>query len=94
MSRTLSLPCAPAFPAENLFEDAIPQAEIVLNILRPWHPDRTINKCRMHNQPYDHMARPLSICGLKVVVHNKPKTRGTWAAHGTDGFYVGPAMRH
>ena len=85
----------PAFPAENLFEDAIPQAEIVLNILRPWHPDRTINAWTgMHNQPYDHMARPLSIYGMKVVVHDKPGTRGTWAAYGTDGFYVGPAMRH
>jgi hypothetical protein len=85
----------PAFPAENLFEDAIPQAEIVINLLRPWHPDRTINAWTgLHNRPYDHMARPLSIYGMKVVVHDKPGLRGTWATHGTDGFYVGPAMRH
>jgi hypothetical protein len=31
---------------------------------------------------------------MKVVVHDKPDARATWATHGTDGFYVGPAMQH
>jgi hypothetical protein len=87
----------PAFPAENLFEDAIPQAEIVINILRPWHTDRTRNAWTgMHNKKpsYDHMAHPLSIYGMKVVVHDKPDARVSWAPHGTDGFYVAPAMQH
>jgi hypothetical protein len=31
---------------------------------------------------------------MKVVVHDKPDARATWATHGTDGFYVGPARQH
>jgi hypothetical protein len=87
----------PAFPAEILFEDAIPQAEIAINLVRPWHPDPDRSKnawTGMHNKPYDHMTQPLSIYDMKVVVHNKPDARATWATHGTDGFYVGPAMQH
>jgi hypothetical protein len=85
----------PTFPAEKLFEDALPQAEIVINCLRPWHPKRSINAWTgMHGKPYDHLAYPMSVYGTKVVVHDKPDARAAWAPHGTDGFYVGPASKH
>ena len=32
--------------------------------------------------------------GCKVVVHERPQERGTWADHGVTGFYIGPAMHH
>jgi hypothetical protein len=32
--------------------------------------------------------------GMKVTVHEKPKSRGTWSAHGKLAFYTGPAMDH
>jgi hypothetical protein len=32
--------------------------------------------------------------GCKVVVHERPQKRGTWADHGVAGFYIGPAMHH
>jgi hypothetical protein len=30
----------------------------------------------------------------RVLVHEKPATRGTWAPHGVDGWYIGPSMLH
>jgi len=32
--------------------------------------------------------------GTKVLVNEKPVTRGSWAPHGTEGWYVGPSMDH
>ena len=27
-------------------------------------------------------------------MHEKPSQRGSWAPHGVDGFYLGPALQH
>jgi hypothetical protein len=48
----------------------------------------------MHNAPYDHLAHPMSIFGMGCVVQEKPHLRPTWGAHGKDGFYIGPVLRH
>jgi hypothetical protein len=32
--------------------------------------------------------------GTKVIIHEKPQQRKTWDPHGTDGWYLGPAMEH
>jgi hypothetical protein len=85
----------PNFPANMLFEAVVPQAEIIINQLRPWHPDRTINAwAGMHNEQYDHLAHPLAPFAMAAVIHEKPHQRGTWATHGLDGFYLGPALQH
>jgi hypothetical protein len=63
----------PNFPANMLFEAVVEQAKIVINQLRPWYPDRTINAWTgMHNSAYDHMAHPLSVFGMVCVAHDKP----------------------
>ena len=47
----------------------------------------------MQGKEYDHLAHPLSVFGMRVV-HEKPMVRSTWATHGKDGFYLGPALTH
>ena len=85
----------PLFPANLLFEEVVAQAEIVLNQIRPWHDDPTINAWTgLHNQQYDHLAHPLSVFAMRVVVQEKPHLRPSWAVHGKDGFYLGPALNH
>lgn len=85
----------PQFPANVLFEEVVGQAEIVLNQLRPWHDDPTINAWTgMHNAPYDHSAHPMSIFGMRVVAYENSQQRPSWGAHGKDGFYLGPALQH
>jgi hypothetical protein len=39
---------------------------------------------RMYGSPYANRTR--------VLVHEKPATRGTWAPHGVDDWYIGPSM--
>ena len=43
---------------------------------------------------FDYSKTTLSPPGTKVVVHEKPEKRASWAAHGVDGWYLGPAMDH
>ena len=31
---------------------------------------------------------------MRIVLHEKPHQRGTWAPHGVEGFYLGPALEH
>jgi hypothetical protein len=40
------------------------------------------------NGPFDFNRRPLSPLGTKTIVHEKPNQRGTWDAHGVDGWYI------
>ena len=37
---------------------------------------------------------PLAPPGTEIVFHNKPGHRASWAFHGQEGWYVGPAMDH
>jgi hypothetical protein len=48
----------------------------------------------MHNGAYDYMAHPLSVFGMLCVAHEKPQQRGTFAEHGKDSLYLGPALNH
>jgi hypothetical protein len=83
-----------AVPANIIYKKVVPQAEIIINQLRPWSLAKTINAWTgFMGRQYDHLAHPLSIYGMRVVVHEKPSARGTRALHGKDGFYLG-AMDH
>jgi hypothetical protein len=37
---------------------------------------------------------PLALLGTKVIIHEKPSERRSWAPHGLDGWYVGHALEH
>ena len=41
---------------------------------------------------FDYNRTPIAPPGVRVVVHEKPADRGSWAPHGLDGWYIGPAM--
>ena len=43
---------------------------------------------------FDFTKTPLAPPGTKVIAHRKPEDRSTWAFHGQEGWYVGPAMNH
>eukprot|EP00957_Ditylum_brightwellii_P207195 15351928-Ditylum_brightwellii.AAC.1 len=46
------------------------------------------------NGAFDFNKTPLVPSGTRVIMHEKPKVRTSWGAHGTDGCYVGPAHNH
>jgi hypothetical protein len=46
------------------------------------------------NGNFDFNKTPLAPPGTKLVVHLKPDQQASWAYHGKEGWYVGPAMEH
>ena len=45
-------------------------------------------------RPLHFDSTPLGPIGCRVLIHNKPSTRASWAFRARDGFYVGPALLH
>ena len=84
----------PSFPTE-LYDELIPQAEITLNHLRPSKYRPSISAYEgLHGKKFDFSAHPIAPGGVKVLVFEPPDVRGTFATHGLDGFYLGPALDH
>ena len=83
----------PNFPLSNWCR-LLPQAELTLNLL---HASRLNPKLSAYAQlegTFDFTHTPLTPPGTHVIIHEKPTTRQTWAPHGTDGWYLGPALHH
>ena len=85
--------CDPLFPM-HLWDRLLDQAVITLNLLRtPTINHRLSAYAQLHGS-FNYLATPLGPPGTKVIIHEKPKSRGTWAPHGVEGWYLGPAMDH
>ena len=85
--------CDPHFPA-NQWDRLLPQTVMTLNMVRP---SRLNPKLLAYNQLwglFNFDKTPLAPPGCKVIIHERPQERGTWADHGVAGFYIGPAMHH
>lgn len=82
------------FPA-RLWDTLLPQVELTMNILRPFGADRTISAYEgIFRRKFDFEAHPIAPCGTLVLVHEPPEKRASFASHGTQGFYLGPALQH
>ena len=83
----------PRFPLQ-LWDKLLDQTNLTLNLLRPSHLNPRMSAEAMMNGPFDFNRTPIAPLGTKVLVHEKPAVRGTWAPHAIDGWYVGPARQH
>jgi hypothetical protein len=43
---------------------------------------------------YYYNRAPMAPPGTIIIAHETPNTRRTWAPHGQDGWYIGPALDH
>jgi hypothetical protein len=78
----------------HLWDILLPQAEITLNLLRTsrLHPQLSA-EAHFHslvNYNKTSFAPP----GYKIIAHEKPAKRRTWAPHREHGYSLGPAMHH
>jgi hypothetical protein len=78
----------------NLWCCLVCQAKITLNLLHASHLNPRLSAYAQLNGVFDYNATPLAPPGIKCIIHEKPGQRGSWAPHGVDGWYVGPAMEH
>ena len=83
----------PNFPLSNWCR-LLPQAELTLNLLRASRLNPKLSAYAQLEGTFDFTRTPLAPPGTRVIIHEKPTIRQTWAPHGTDGWYVGPALHH
>jgi hypothetical protein len=83
----------PDFPLD-LMDHFVDQAEITVNLLRASAVTPCISAYQQVRGVYDYCAHPFAPLGTKVVVFESPTQRQTWAAHGVEGWYIGPALDH
>jgi hypothetical protein len=78
----------------HLWDRLLPQAELTLNLLRPARVNPKLSAYALLHGNFNFDATPLAPPGTRVLIHEKPEVRTSWAPHGTDGWYLGPASEH
>jgi hypothetical protein len=78
----------------NLWDRLLPQAVITLNLLRGSRINPGHSAWAQLFGDFDFNATPMAPPGIRVLIHEKPDKRATFAPHATDGWYVGPALEH
>jgi hypothetical protein len=83
----------PTFPL-NLWDILLPQAEIILNLLRTSSLHPQLSAAAHFHGLVDYNKNAFAPPGCKIIAHEKPGKLGTWAPHGQHGYSLGPAMHH
>ncbi|KAL7527446.1 hypothetical protein ACHAXR_001968, partial [Thalassiosira sp. AJA248-18] len=78
----------------QLWDQFLPQVQDTLNMLRRCRRDSTISAYEALYGIFDFNKTPLAPIGTKALIYEGPDTRASWAPHGIDGYYVGPAKKH
>jgi hypothetical protein len=81
----------PQFPMHQ-WDQLLEQAEITLNMLRGSRINQKLSAYTQINGIFNPSATPLGPPGCLVLAHEKPTQRSTWAPHGKEAFYLGPAL--
>ena len=83
----------PDFPM-GAWDHLVDAAELTLNLLRGSRANPTISAWAHLHGPINLTQTPIAPAGMKVVIFESTQQRASWAPHGVDGFYVGPALQH
>ena len=84
-----------ALCAQSKRTELLEQAEITINHLHAYLPDPSLSAYEgICGHRFDFLAHPIHPPGTKVVVLDPVTTRESWAPHGLNGFYLGPAISH
>jgi hypothetical protein len=83
----------PAFPL-YLWDRLLPQAEITLNLLWTSRLHPQLSAAAHYHGLLDYNKTYFAPPGCKIIAHEKPGKRRTWAPHGQHRYSLGPAMHH
>jgi hypothetical protein len=78
----------------HLWDRILPQAVITLNMLRTSRINPKLSAATHIFGQYDFNRAPMAPPGTRIIAHETPGRRRTWAPHGQDGWYIGPALEH
>jgi hypothetical protein len=76
----------------HLWDHLLPQAELILNLMRGSRLNPTLSAWAQVHGNYDYNRTPLGPPGCRVLAHEKSAARTTWSPHALDGWYTGPAL--
>jgi hypothetical protein len=82
-----------SFPM-HLWDRILPQAFITLNMLRTSRINPKLLAATHIFGQHDFNRAPMAPPGTRIIAHETPGRRRTWAPHGQDGWYTGPALEH
>ena len=78
----------------HLWDRLIPQATVTLNMLRQCRSNTKLSAYEALEGSYNFDAIPIGPIGSRIIAHETPNQRKTWAPHAIDGFYIGPSFEH
>jgi hypothetical protein len=78
----------------QLWDNFLLQVELTLNLIQFSRRDPTKSANEEVNGKFDYNKTPLAPLGNKVLVYDDPTFQASWAPHGTDAYYVGPALKY
>jgi hypothetical protein len=78
----------------HLWDRLLPQAVITLNMLRASRINPKLSAATHIYGQYDFNRAPMAPPGTRIIAHETPNRRRTWAPHGQDEWYIGPALEH
>jgi hypothetical protein len=82
-----------SFPM-HLWDRLLPQAVTTLNMLRTSRINPKLSAATHIFGQYDFNRAPMAPPGTRIIAHETTSRRRTWAPHGQDGWYIGPALEH
>jgi hypothetical protein len=83
----------PTFPL-HLWDRLLPQAEITLNLLRTSRMHPQLSAAAHFHGLVDYNKTVFAPPGCKIIAHEKPGKRRTWAPHGQHGYSLGPGIHN
>jgi hypothetical protein len=78
----------------HLWDRILPQAVMTLNMLRTSRINPKLSAPTHIFGQYDFNRAPMAPPGTRIKAHETTSRRRTWAPHGQDGWYIGPALEH
>jgi hypothetical protein len=78
----------------HLWDKFFPQAVITLNMLRTSRINPKLSAATQIFGQYDFNRAPMAPPGTRIIAHETPGRRRTWAPHGQDDWYTGPSLEH
>jgi hypothetical protein len=82
-----------SFPV-HLWDRLLPQAVITLNMLITSRINPKLSAATHIYGQYDFNRTPMAPPGTRIIAHETQNRRRTWAPHGQDWWYIGPALEH
>jgi hypothetical protein len=82
-----------SFPM-HLWDRLLPQSVITLNMVITSRINSKLSAATHIFGQYDFNRAPMVPPGTRIIAHETPNRRITWAPHDLDGCYLGPALEH